>query len=69
MIDAATFATADAAIAAAHRRLLADCEIACRDAGADEAQIIRVREMFATLLREGRETAIAMLECHATTPS
>jgi hypothetical protein len=64
-----TFKTADEAIEAAATRLLDDCEVWARDAGADEAQIVQLREWFALLLRDGRATAVAMLECHARVAS
>lgn len=65
MTDNETFATADAAIAAAQAWLLENCEVWFRDAGADEAQVARVRELFERTLRETQASAIAMLECRA----
>jgi hypothetical protein len=63
--DAMVFATADEAIAAAHKRLLEECEVWFKDAGADEEQIVRVRKLFEQVLHDTQASAKAMLECRA----
>jgi len=65
-VDEAVFDTADAAIDAAHERLIADLAIWARDHGCTENRITRLQALYAAVLRHGRASAIAMLESHAT---